>query len=158
MLPPVNGQHDDFVARWSKIDRIGKSRHHRATRVTVDPLKQEGIADDSRDQRFDGLAELAAQTRTTRFVPRVYGNGIALGLRPEDNFPRHPLPQQLGPNVGPRNGGLGVGHVFGPSPIELVSLCVGQLQFGISLKVGETVPQGHREIGPIARRKFEKVT
>ena len=106
----------------------------------MNPLKQKGTVDDSRDEDFDGLAELAPQTRATRLAPRVHGNCVVFGLRPEDNFARHPLPQQLGPNVRPRNGRLGVRHLFGPPPIELGSLCVGQLQLGVSLEVGEAVP------------------
>ena len=122
----MNGQDNHLGIRGPEIDGVGESGQNGATGLDVNTLEQEGVLDDSQDQRFDSLTELSSQTSTARLVPRPHGKRVVLGLRPEDNFAWHALPQQLGPNVGPRNGRFRVGHVFGPTPIEFDTLVSGE--------------------------------
>lgn len=64
MVASMNGQHDDLLVRGPKIDRIRKSRQHRAPDLDVDTLKQEWVVDDSGDEGVDGLTKLLPQTDT----------------------------------------------------------------------------------------------
>ena len=123
----MNGQDHHLVIRGPEIDGVGEPGQHGATGLDVNTLEQEGVLDDSRDQRLDSLAELSSHTSTARLVPRPHGERVVLGLRPEDNFAWHALPQQLGPNVGPRNCRFRVAQVFGPASIEFDTLACGEL-------------------------------
>lgn len=103
MLPPVDGEHHNLVISGAEIDRVRESRQQRATGLGVDPPEQQGVSDDPGDERVESLAKLSSQAYATGFIPRMHSDGVVFGLRPEDNFARHGLPQQLGPNVGPRH-------------------------------------------------------
>lgn len=95
MLASVNGQHDDLGVCRSKIDRVGKSRQHRAAGVAVHTPKQEWVVDDSGNKGVNGLTEFTTQTGPAGLLPRVHFECVVLGLGPEDNFARHVYPNNL---------------------------------------------------------------
>lgn len=45
--------------------------------------------------------------------------------------------------------------MIGPATIELCPLLVSQLQLRFAFSVGEAVPQRHRKLGTVARRKLD---
>jgi hypothetical protein len=48
--------------------------------------------------------------------------------------------------------------VLGPAAIEFSPLFVGQLQLGLALDVGKAIPERHRDLGTVARRKLEELS
>lgn len=65
--------------------------------------------------------------------------------------------QQLPANVGPGYRVIGSLFVLGPPAIQLSPLFRAQRQFPLALVVGETFPQRHRQLGPIAGREPQQL-
>src|SRR5712672_1771431 len=55
----------------------------------------------------------------------------------------------------PGNGGSRLCHVLCPTPIELGALLRSELQIGVALFVGETLPKRDRELGAVAGRQLQ---
>ena len=64
MLSTVNGQYDYRVASDAEIDGVGKSTEHSALRFAMNAGKRRRCLRNPRNQRFQGFAELFAQTDT----------------------------------------------------------------------------------------------
>jgi hypothetical protein len=63
---------------------------------------------------------------------------------------------KLPPHVLPGNRRSGVGKVLGPTPIELGSLLRPEFQFGATLLVSQTFPEGDRKFGAIERWSLQQ--
>ena len=107
-------------------------------------------------QGVELLTEFLAKARTLCVSTPAHFQDFVFGLRPEDNFPRHVLAQELGSDLGPRNGRAWVPDVFCPALIEFGTGRVRELEGIVSLAIGETLPQGDRQLGAVTGRQFEK--
>src|SRR5439155_24559904 len=65
--------------------------------------------------------------------------------------------QQLPANFGPGDHVVGSLLVVGPPSIQLNPLYRAQRQFPLALVVGQTLPQRHRQLGPIAGREPQQL-
>jgi len=102
-------------------------------------------------------------SRTPPRAPRVVlrTSAQSQGLHPllqvgKQHFGSLPC-QQLPANVGPGDDVVGSLLVVGPPTIQLSPLFRAQRQFPLSLVVGQTLPQRHRQVGPIAGREPQQL-
>lgn len=77
-------------------------------------------------------------------------------LRPETGQIVSRAAEKLTAHFGPGNCRGGILEMRRPAPVQLHLLLRGQDKLGLTLHVGETVPQDHRKCGPFGGRKLEQ--
>jgi hypothetical protein len=146
MLAPMDRQNDNRAIRQNaKVYSIRETRQHTLPGLAMSGQKGQRA-------RHDALNHPRVVLRTS-----AESQGLHPLLRVGIQHLGLLSLQQLPANFGPWDRVVGSLLVVGPPAIQLSPLLGTQRQLPLALVVGQTLPQRHRQIGPIAGREPQQL-
>jgi len=137
-------------------DGIWETPQHGSPSFAMSARKGQRARHDALDYRIDGTRELRPKALASFFVPAPSLKDFILCFRSENNTSGHSLANNFRrtSDQGPRCRVSSRGRPTGDPAQPVVQA---QRHFTLALVVGQTLPQRHRQLGPIAGREPQQL-